>query len=68
MAAKATRVDEVSATVTYIGEAATGASPSSPVWRISRLTTSGTETSIEYANGVTAWNSKWDDRTSLTYI
>lgn len=68
MAAKSTRIDEVSATVTYIGEAPTGASPSSPVWRISRITVSGTETIIQYANGNTNWNSIWDNRASLTYI
>lgn len=68
MAAKSTRIDEVSATVTYIGEAPTGASPSSPVWRISRITVSGTETIIQYANGNTSWNSTWDNRASLSYI
>ena len=68
MAAKSTLIDEVSPTVTYIGEAPTGASPNSPIWRISRITVSGTETIIQYANGTTAWNSMWDDRASLTYI
>lgn len=68
MAAKSTRIDEVSATLTYIGEAPTGASPSSPVWRISRIQTLGAETIIQFANGNTNWNSIWDDRASLTYI
>ena len=68
MAAKTTRIDEVSATVTYIGEAPTGASPSSPVWRISRLYKNGTETILQFAGGNTEWNSKWDDRASLTYL
>ncbi len=68
MAAKSTRIDEVSPTVTYIGEAPTGASPSSPIWRISRIEVTGTETKIQYANGNTSWNSKWDDRATLTYI
>lgn len=68
MAAKSTRIDEVSATLTYIGEAPTGASSNSPVWRISRIQTLGTETTIQYANGNTNWNSVWDDRASLTYI
>lgn len=68
MAAKSTRIDEVSATLTYIGEAPTGASPSSPVWRISRIQTLGAETIIQFANGNTNWNSIWDNRASLTYI
>lgn len=67
MAAKTTRIDEVSASITYIGEAPTGASPSDPVWRISRIKTVGTETIIQYANGSTTWNSIWNDRASLTY-
>lgn len=68
MAAKSTRIDEVSATLTYVGEAPTGASPSSPVWRISRIQTLGAETIIQYANGNTNWNSVWDNRAALTYI
>lgn len=68
MAAKTTRVDEVSATVTYIGEAPTGASPSSPVWRISRVNTIGPQTIIQYVDGNTEWNSVWDDRASYTYL
>lgn len=67
MAAKSTRIDEASSTVTYIGEAPTGASPSSPIWRISRVTSSGTQTIIQFANGNTNWNSIWDDRASLSY-
>ena len=68
MAAKTTRIDEASATVTYIGEAKVGASPSDPVWRISRILISGTETIIQYADGSTNWNSVWNDRASLNYI
>lgn len=68
MAAKSVRVDDVSATLTYIGEAAVGASPSSPVWRIQRVEVVGSETRIQYANGSTSWNSAWDNRASLTYI
>lgn len=68
MAAKSIRLDDVSSTVTYVGEASVGASPTSPIWRISRITLSGTETIIQYAGGSTAWNSIWEDRASLTYI
>lgn len=68
MAAKSIRLDDVSSTVTYVGEAPVGASPTSPIWRISRITLSGTETIIQYAGGSTAWNSIWEDRASLTYI
>ena len=67
MAAKTTRIDDVSASLTYIGEAPTGASPGQAVWRISRIQTVGSETIIQYANGNTNWNSVWDDRASLAY-
>ena len=67
MAAKSTRVDEVSSSLTYIGEAAVGADETKPVWRISRITVSGSVTSVHYANGSTSWNSAWADRASLTY-
>ena len=68
MAAKSTRIDEVSSSLTYIGEAAVGSLDMSPVWRISRITVSGTETKIQYAGGNTKWDNAWVDRASLTYI
>lgn len=68
MAAKSTRIDEVSSSLTYIGEAAVGADESSQIWRISRITVVGTQTKIQYANGSTSWNNAWLDRASLTYI
>lgn len=67
MAASSKRIDEVSSTLTYVGEAPTGASPSQAVWRIYKIETVGTETSIKYAGGNTNWNSVWDNRASLTY-
>lgn len=67
MAAKSTRIDEVSSSLTYIGEAAVGTLDSDPKWRIQRITVSGAVTSIHYANGNTAWNSVWDDRASYSY-
>lgn len=68
MAAKNTNIDDVSSSLTYIGEAAVGVLDSEPKWRISRITTVGTETKIRYAGGETNWNSVWDDRASLTYL
>ena len=68
MAAKNTNIDDVSSSLTYIGEAAVGALDSEPKWRISRITVSGTETKIRYAGGETTWNSVWNDRASLAYI
>ena len=67
MAAKSSRIDDVNSSLTYIGEAAVGSNESSPVWRILRITISGAETKIQYANGNTSWNNTWVDRASLSY-
>lgn len=67
MAAKSSRIDEVSSSLTYIGEAAVGANENDPIWRISRITTLGPVTKIEYANGNTSWNSVWTNRASYSY-
>lgn len=68
MAAKATRIDDVSSSLSYIGEATVGSGESDPVWRILRITIEGTQTKVRYAGGVTSWNNSWDDRASLTYV
>lgn len=63
----ATRVDEASATVTYVGKAAVASSNASAVWQISRITVSGTVTTIEYADGDVLFNNIWDNRAALSY-
>ena len=63
----ATRIDEVSADVTYIGRAKLGSATSASVWQIKKITTSGTETKIEFANGAAVYDQSWDARASLTY-
>lgn len=64
----ATRLDVVSSTVTYIGKTYAGNSPSVSEWRIQRMTSDASGSLIiEYANGSTAYDQKWDDRTSLSY-
>lgn len=60
-------VDEASATVTYVGEASTGAALSAALWRIKRITVSGTVTIIEWANGNGNFTNVWNNRASLTY-
>lgn len=66
-APKCLRVDDASATVTYFGYAQIGSLDDAPVWRIMRLTISGTVTKIEFANGDTGYASVWDDRLGYTY-
>lgn len=61
-----TRIDEASATVTYIGDAAVGSLTSAEVWRVKKVdTTSGT--SITFADGDGLFDNIWDDRASLSY-
>jgi hypothetical protein len=60
-------IDLASATVTYIGEASPGASTADNVWRIMRLTESGTQTLVAWADGTTDMDNVWDNRASLNY-
>lgn len=62
-----TMIDEASATVTYIGKAATGSATSSAVWKIKKIETIGAITSITYAGGVATYVNIYDNRASLTY-
>lgn len=62
----AVRVDEASATVTYVGEAGPGAATSAAKWRIKKIdTTSGT--AVTWADGNVLFDNVWDDRAALTY-
>jgi hypothetical protein len=64
---KSIRVDEVSTTLTYVGDAAIGISESSAAWRIKRLQTTGTVLKITWADGNEFYDNVWADRASLTY-
>ena len=60
-------IDEASSTVTYFGYAAAGGSTSSAVWKIKKLTVSGTVTSILFADGNSNYDNIWNNRASLSY-
>lgn len=62
-----TNVDEASSTVTYVGKAAPGSATSAAVWQIFKLTVSGTQTLMTYADGDSLHNNIWDNRAALTY-
>ena len=62
----ALRLDEASATVSYIGEATTGSATSSAVWRIKKMDTT-TGTVITWADGNDNFDNVWDNRASLSY-
>lgn len=61
-----TLIDEVDANTTYVGQASYGTATSSPLWRIKKITISGSITTIRFAdNG--RFTQVWDDRASLSY-
>lgn len=63
-----TIVDEPDAATTYVGYARLGyAITSEPNWKIKRLTVSGTETIIQWADSNADFSHIWDDRAILTY-
>lgn len=64
---QSTRIDEASSTVTYFGFAPVGSAEGSSVWKIKRLTVSGSITKLEYADGDTSYNNNWSNRASLSY-
>ncbi len=61
------KVDVVDSTTTYLGEAAFNSQTSSAVWRINRITTVGTVTTIDWADGNDEFDNVWDNRASLSY-
>ena len=64
---QSTRIDDANATTTYFGFAPVGSSESSASWKIKRLTTSGSITKLEYADGNVNYDNNWSNRASLTY-
>ena len=52
---------------TYKGYAPIGTPTDSPKWRITRTSTTGTVTIVEYAQGLMDFSSIWDDRASYDY-
>jgi hypothetical protein len=62
-----TIIDEVSATLSYIGKAEPGTATSSASWQIQRLSVSGGVTSIEFAGGAATFSQIWANRAGLTY-
>ncbi len=64
---KSLRIDDASTSTTYVGEAAFGSSEASAVWRIFKLSVSGTVTSMTWADGNDNFDNVWVDRASLSY-
>lgn len=62
-----TLIDAVDSSTTYIGDTAPGTATSSALWRIKKISVSGTVTTIAFAGGADQFNQVWDDRVSLSY-
>lgn len=62
-----TIIDEASATVTYVGTALVATGTDGALWQITRITESGTTTTIETADGDDNYDNVWDNRASLSY-
>lgn len=60
-------VDEVDANTLYLGEANFGTGLDEAGWRIKKIVTAGTITTISIANGVDRFDQIWNDRVSLSY-
>jgi hypothetical protein len=61
------RIDEASATVTYVGVAAIASSEGGAVWKIKRITITGNVTDVKYADGNANYDNIWTNRASLSY-
>lgn len=61
------KLDQADANTLYIGEAQISSDSSAAVWRVRKLATSGTVTSMLWADGNQLFDNVWDNRTSLTY-
>lgn len=57
-------VDEVSASLSYIGYAPLGASQGDAKWKILRITKTGNVTITEYADGDMLYDNIWTSRAS----
>lgn len=63
----ATQIDDVGGGVTYVGKADPGTGTDEAAWQIQRITETGDDLAIAYADGSAAFTNAWDDRLSLTY-
>lgn len=62
------RIDEISNNLTYVGFINDqNVNESSPIWRIKRISITGTVTKIEYPDGDTSFSKIWNDRSTLNY-
>lgn len=57
------KVDEASASITYVGYSEPGAASSANTWVIKKIEVDGTETTYSFAKNVA-----WNDRATVSYV
>ena len=62
-----TRVDDAGAGITYIGYATPGTQSSAPNWQIKKMTETGDDIAIEWADGDDNFDNIWNNRLSIVY-
>lgn len=60
-------IDEVSASITYIGKAIQGSADGASVWQIKKIEKTGNVTKIRFAPNYVSFGDEWDERASLVY-
>jgi len=63
----ATRIDEASPTVTYVGKAVPSTATSAATWQIQRLTSTASTLTVEWADGNDEFDNVWDSRAGWSY-
>ena len=63
----ATKIDKVSSAVIYVGIAQIGTAASTASWQIKKIETSGTVTSITWADSTDGFTNIWSNRLAYTY-
>lgn len=59
--------DDAGSGVSYVGYAHPGTSTADAFWRIKKITQTGADVSITWADGDSLFDNVWDNRASLTY-
>lgn len=64
---KTLAIDEVDATLTYLGVAKVGTLTSAARWQIKKIAKTGNVSLFQFADGDERYDNVWDNRASLTY-
>jgi hypothetical protein len=62
-----TQVDDAGSGVTYIGQAQPGTLVADASWKIKKVTETGDDLKVEYADGTKDFDKVWNDRATYTY-